>query len=87
MIYIMKQEGLYEWHDQLQPRLHLKLFILVVYFAFFFLSLFVYLFQGLHKAGGKYGYEHAAQRLLGSFWWTGIIYDWLMVALRTIDQS
>ena len=27
------------------------------------------------------------QRFLGSFEWTSITYDWLMVVLNTIDQS
>ena len=33
------------------------------------------------------GYKLSAKRLLGSFGQTSVIYDWLMVALDTIDQS
>ena len=29
----------------------------------------------------------SAQRFLGLFGWTNVTYDWLMVALNTIDQS
>ena len=36
-------------------------------------------FQGM-------GYKRSAQRLLGSFGWTSVIYDRLMAALNTIDQ-
>lgn len=32
-----------------------------------FIYSFVYLFQGLHKAGGKYGYKHSAQRFWNRF--------------------
>ena len=33
------------------------------------------------------GYKLSAQRLLGSFGRTSVTFDWLMVALNTIDQS
>ena len=32
---------------------------------------------------GRNGYK----KLLGSFEWTSVTYDWLIVALNTIDQS
>ena len=34
--------------------------------ASLFIHLFIYL-QGLHKAGGKYGYKHSAQRFWNRF--------------------
>ena len=33
------------------------------------------------------GYKLSARRFLGSFWWTSLSYDWLMVVLNIIDQS
>ena len=33
------------------------------------------------------GYKILALRILGSFGWASDTYDWLMVALNTIDQS
>ena len=33
------------------------------------------------------GYKLSAQRFMGSFGWTGVIYDWLMVVLDTTDHS
>ena len=32
------------------------------------------------------GYKLSAQGFLGLFGWTSVTYDWLMVALDTIDQ-
>ena len=58
MIYTMKQEGLYE--DKINSS---SLLFETVNFG----SVFAYLFQGLHKAGGKYGYKHSAQRFWNRF--------------------
>lgn len=33
------------------------------------------------------GHKLSALRILGSFRWTSVTYDWLMVALSTVDQS
>ena len=42
----------------------------------------------LHSRNYKgIGYKLSMQRFLVSFGWTSVTYDWLMVALNTIDQS
>ena len=45
-----------------------------------------YCFSPDHHIKGN-GYTFSMQQLQGSFWRTSVTYDWLMVALCTIDQS